>query len=268
MSHLDDDSVASLAVGDDQDSAAVQHAAECADCEYRVGHMRALADRIGALGRHSRLLTPANHVWDQITRELGDELFADVPDAGDDVSQASADATYGSPVDLASRRAAGFDAATSAGDRRESTRETRRTPWLVGIAAGIIGLVAGAGIVASVLSNPEPSGDVVAQAALTDLQTEAAAGTARVERLGNGSEVLVLNTDFQEVSDAYLEVWLIDSSIEGMVSLGHLTQAHEKFVIPAGFDVSAFPIVDISVEPLDGVPTHSGDSVTRGLLES
>lgn len=31
--------------------------------------------------------------------------------------------------------------------------------------------------------------------------------------------------------------------------------------------LGAFPIVDISAEPLDGVPTHSGDSVTRGVLD-
>ena len=276
MSHLDDDAVASLAIGDDQDSAAALHVVECPECADRVEHMRSLADRIGALGRHSGLLTPPDHVWEQIADELGDELLAIPSDrvatlerpTGDfagEGSPASADATEGSPVDLAARRAA--RAASASGADGEPSRDRRRMPWLVGIAAGIVGLVAGAGIVAGVLSNPEPAGDVVAQAALTDLATDADAGTARVERLGNGSEVLVLDTDFVDVADAYLEVWLIDPNIEGMVSLGHLTQANEEFVIPEGFDVSAFPIVDISIEPLDGVPTHSGDSVTRGVLE-
>lgn len=284
MSHLDDEAVASLAVGDDQDAVAALHAAQCPDCEQRVEHMRALADRIGAIGRHTGLMTPPDHLWEQIASELGDELLADLPAASPQplsavgevpanpggASGAADDpraADEAASVDLTARRAARDDLAAASAADGDAVSRGRRTPWLVGIAAGLVGLVAGAGIVAGVLRNPEPTGSVVAQANLTNLLTEADAGTARVEVLGDGSSVLVLDTDFEDVPDAYLEVWLIDPNIEGMVSLGHLTQADEQFVIPAGFDVADFPIVDISVEPLDGVPTHSGDSVTRGVLE-
>lgn len=280
MSHLDDEAVASLAIGDGHDAAAAAHAAECAECAERVTHMNALADRIGALGRNSGLLTPPDRVWEKIVGELGDELdvtpdlkVAQAPAPEDpttgagsgEPAQTSADATETFPADLAARRTA-KDNVT--GQPHEAARGNRRTPWLVGIAAGLVGLVAGAGIVTGIVRSSAPTGAVVAQAALQDLATEADAGTARVERLGDGREVLVLDTDFEDVLDGYLEVWLIDPNVEGMVSLGHLTQADEEFVIPDGYDVAAFPIVDISVEPLDGVPTHSGDSVTRGVLEA
>lgn len=282
MSHLDDEEVASLALGDGHSVTAAAHAAECAECAERVTHMNALADRIGALGRNSGLLTPPDRVWEEIVGELGDELAVEpdltvdqapasqdpttsVDEASREPTQASADAPEPPPADLAARRAA-KDNAT--GQPREDSRGSRRTPWLVGIAAGLVGLVAGAGIVTGILRNPEPTGAVVAQAELQDLATEADAGTARVERLGDGREVLVLDTDFEDVLNGYLEVWLIDPNVEGMVSLGHLTQESEEFLIPDGYDVAAFPIVDISVEPLDGVPTHSGDSVTRGVLEA
>ncbi|WP_297084820.1 anti-sigma factor, partial [uncultured Demequina sp.] len=109
--------------------------------------------------------------------------------------------------------------------------------------------------------------DVGAEAPLTDLVTETAAGSAVIETRDDGSAVLVVETPFVDLDDAYLEVWLIDQNIEGMVSLGHLTGERTEFVLPAGFDPGAFPIVDISVEPLDGDPTHSGESVTRGVLE-
>jgi hypothetical protein len=287
MSHLDDEAVASLAVGDDDDASAVLHVAECAACADRVDDMRSLADRIGALGQNSGLLTPPDRVWEEIAKQLGDELpeasqaaaadptthdatadqlSVDSPDNATELElrTESADAVADPPVDLAERRAA----KVSADEEAKPSRRGRRAPWLVGVAAGVVGLVAGAGIVAGVLRNPAPSGTVVAQAALQDLATEADAGSARVEVLNDGSEVLVLDTDFTDVPDAYLEVWLIDPNVEGMVSLGHLTQADEQFVIPEGFDVAAFPIVDISVEPLDGVPTHSGDSITRGVLEA
>jgi hypothetical protein len=42
----------------------------------------------------------------------------------------------------------------------------------------------------------------------------------------------------------------------------------QEFELPADLDLEQFPIVDVSVEPLDGVPTHSGVSVARGELES
>ena len=38
--------------------------------------------------------------------------------------------------------------------------------------------------------------------------------------------------------------------------------------LPADLDLAEFPLVDVSVEPLDGNPTHSGDSVARGELTS
>jgi hypothetical protein len=50
-----------------------------------------------------------------------------------------------------------------------------------------------------------------------------------------------------------------------MVSLGPL-RADGRYAIPDGVDVRAFPVVDVSIEPLDGEPTHSGRSVMRGVL--
>ena len=41
-----------------------------------------------------------------------------------------------------------------------------------------------------------------------------------------------------------------------------------EFAIPAGVDVGDFPIVDVSLEPFDGDPTHSGDSIVRGQIEA
>jgi anti-sigma-K factor RskA len=69
-------------------------------------------------------------------------------------------------------------------------------------------------------------------------------------------------------ADGFREVWLIDSEVRGMVSLGPLEGGTGQFVIPAGVDVGQFPIVDVSLEPVDGVPTHSGNSIVRGTLDA
>ena len=52
-----------------------------------------------------------------------------------------------------------------------------------------------------------------------------------------------------------------------MVALGFLTAGTEgDFVVPAGLLGSGYRTVDISLEPDDGNPAHSGVSLARGTL--
>ena len=82
----------------------------------------------------------------------------------------------------------------------------------------------------------------------------------------DGSRVLRLELDADAPDEGYLEVWLIDTAVEGMVPVGVVRAGTEELVLPADIDVDRFPIVDVSVEPLDGDPTHSGVSIARGQL--
>ena len=59
---------------------------------------------------------------------------------------------------------------------------------------------------------------------------------------------------------------MIDPEVSQLVSLGPLRE-DGLYDLPAGLDPEAFPIVDVSVEPIDGDPTHSGDSLLRGQLQ-
>jgi hypothetical protein len=81
----------------------------------------------------------------------------------------------------------------------------------------------------------------------------------------DGAEELTLDASVPDAADGFYEVWLIDEAVDGMVSLGPL-RADGRYPIPAGVDVRAFPVVDVSIEPPDGEPTHSGRSVLRGVL--
>jgi len=78
----------------------------------------------------------------------------------------------------------------------------------------------------------------------------------------------VLELDVPELPavDGYYEVWIIDSAVEGMFSLGVVT-GDSRFTLPPTVDPAAFPIVDISVESADGNPTHGGQSIWRGVLD-
>lgn len=42
----------------------------------------------------------------------------------------------------------------------------------------------------------------------------------------------------------------------------------EVLNLPDGLDLAEFPIVDISLEQFDGDPTHSGDTIIRGILST
>ncbi len=249
MSHLDDDALAELALGDGSASDA-EHAAACAQCRGELGMLQAMLSRVQATDPGEGLLNPPERVWDAISMELSsDATTAVTTDVGADPAQSG---SASAPDDLAARRT-----------RRGGSRWSLAAAAAAGVVVGGIGVGTVLG-----LESGEGETAVVAQAPLTDLATEAPAGDAVLETRPDGTRVLVVDADAPDVDDAYLEVWLIDEAIDGMVSLGHLSGGSGEFVIPDGFDVGAFPIVDISVEPLDGVPTHSGDSVTRGVLDT
>ncbi|SEJ12993.1 anti-sigma factor [Demequina mangrovi] len=246
MRHCDEEELAALALGDPIDAAAAAHAAGCERCATEVEDLRAVAGRVqGAAG--VELVAPPARVWTAIEAEIAADPRSSAVkvDEGDGVDEGPAV----EPEDELARR-----------------RE-RRSPWVVGIAAAAAGAIIGGVAVGLVVSGGDDGGGtLVAQAPLADLATDAPAGSARVERRDDGTEVLVLDTPVPAAGDANLEVWLIDTDVVGMVSLGFLTGDHQEFEIPAGYDVADFPIVDVSVEPSDGDPTHSGDSVTRGVL--
>jgi len=69
-----------------------------------------------------------------------------------------------------------------------------------------------------------------------------------------------------EDENGYYELWLIDNEVNDMVSLGAV-QGSTRIALPDGVDLEVLPIVDVSVESVDGDATHSGQSVLRGVLE-
>lgn len=145
---------------------------------------------------------------------------------------------------------------------------SRRRPWLLATAAAVAGAVIGAGAVAVLDDRDVDGGEPVIAVALDPLADNDASGRAEVIVRDDGSRVVQVDLDAPALDDGYYEVWLIDSQVVGMVPLGVVLPGTQEFELPADLDLEQFPIVDVSVEPLDGVPTHSGVSVARGELES
>jgi hypothetical protein len=83
---------------------------------------------------------------------------------------------------------------------------------------------------------------------------------------GSGRRLVLDVSQLSPVPGHFYEVWLIDKDVKKMVSLGILDGSSGQFAIPDGVDVSAYPVVDISVQE-PGDPKHSGDSVLRGVIK-
>ncbi len=247
MSHLDDELIAAAAIGEQLAEGYSAHLTECAECAGLLRETADLIERAGAVGRPKPLLVPPAHVWAAIVAEIeSDDATVNVPPGGVDAAHVEHEHEHGGAL------------ATVTPIRRFAL-------WRMAATAAVGVVIGGAGV-GLWASRGADDFTVVASAALSNLVTDAPAGTARVEDRSDGARMLVLDTDYPSVQSGDLEVWLIDPNIKGMVSLGFLTSAHGEFVIPQGYSTSAYPIVDISIEPRDGVATHSGDSITRGTL--
>lgn len=240
MSHVEPDTLALCALGERACSDAdMAHVAECAECAAQLDAWRHVVV-VATDGGPEHLEQPPPRVWAAIEQELA---------TGGQSGPAAGGATV---LTLPRRRSAG---------------------WLLAAAAGVTGLAVGATLGATVIADRtadgEPPATVVARAELEPLPDWAdASGTATLVRTADGRLAVTVDVAGDEPTpgEAFREVWLIDTDVEGMVSLGVLDGESGTFVLPAGVDVADFPIVDVSLEPIDGQPTHSGNSIVRGIL--
>jgi anti-sigma-K factor RskA len=70
-------------------------------------------------------------------------------------------------------------------------------------------------------------------------------------------------------TNTFYEVWLLAPDASRLVSLGLLQPGQAAtFELPADLDLAEYPVVDVSLEPMDGDPAHSSDSVVRGTLSA
>jgi hypothetical protein len=228
------------------------HLAGCARCRAEVDSLRQPVDVLAVppLAGAVTEVPPPPRVWAAIAAATG--VTAE-PRPAPELPAAAPDAPV---VDLPSRR-------TSA----RPARPVRR--WLAVAAAVLVGAGIGGSAVALTRApdaTPDPGGSVVAQTALDPYLGADASGLATV-RQTDGTWVLQVDLQAPPLDDAYYEVWLMETGAQLMVPVGVLHSGDTELPLPDGLDLSAYPLVDVSVEPLDGRPAHSGLSVARGELD-
>ncbi|ACQ81712.1 conserved hypothetical protein [Beutenbergia cavernae DSM 12333] len=243
MSHPDREDLSAWAVDGTMPDDAHLHVDSCDECQEELAALRRIAEA-GRM-RSGELATPAPHVWDRIAAELALSAPSAQPDG------AAPPPTTGRPD----------------GDGGDPAAETRPRAWWRRPTAWIAAAAFAVGAIGAVLVEralrPGPA-EIIATAELVPLPGWDDAGRADLEVEGQGR---VLAVDLATAPDeGYREVWLISSDLERLISLGVLTGTTGRFDIPDGIDLDDFAIVDVSAEPLDGDPAHSGDSIARGEL--
>jgi hypothetical protein len=225
------------------------HLASCEVCRAEVRSLQRSVDAVAVpqLAAPGAPVAPPPAVWEAIAAATGVSATPR-PDA---VPAPAAVAEAGAPP---------------AQDADVLPFRSRRRPLLLVAAALVAGAVVGAGAVAVVQSGDD--GEPVTAVALDPLADNDASGRAKVVVRDDGSRVVEVELDAPALDDEYYEIWLIDRDVVGMVPLGVVAPGTQTVELPAELDLAEFPLVDVSVEPLDGDPTHSGVSVARGELDS
>jgi Anti-sigma-K factor rskA len=271
--HCDPDVLALRALGEEVGPAeADAHLAECAQCRAELEELRHVV-RSARSGSPDDLpqAAPA-HVWEGIRAELGlpETLVPSLAAAPVTAAVQPGEPATGTPEPVGGEPtgAPGTDELAAARHRR--LRRLPTAPLLA--AAAAVGAVAGGLGVWALTdgSTDQPAPEVVATTPLEPLPTWDVEGTASVEVAADGSRLLVVEVPGAGVgeADGYHEVWLLDPDVTQLVSLGVLEGDSGTFAIPAALELDELPVVDVSLEPYDGDPAHSGDSVVRGTLQS
>jgi anti-sigma-K factor RskA len=246
VTHLDDETLAQWALDDLEPSPeATGHLTTCADCQGRLDELRHVA---GLSHDLPHLEEPPPEVWQRITAELGH------PNGATRTAEHRPEG-----------EGAGGPVSRQPGTGARAVRANRRALVLAASVAAILGL--GAGVLGTRLID-RPANDATSQAAirLEPLEGKSGDGTADLVRVGTDTELRVTASGLPAPSGFY-EVWLINQDGKRMVSLGVLSPGTVgTYQIPPDATGQGYRIVDISLEPYDGNPEHSHDSIIRGTL--
>lgn len=95
---------------------------------------------------------------------------------------------------------------------------------------------------------------------------EAFDGTGTVTLEVDDDPMLVVEFGTEIQSDDNVGIWILSADGTEIIPVGNVEPGDTSWDWPEGFNPQQYPIVDISIEPDDGDPTHSGRSILRGQL--
>lgn len=263
MPHCTPEDLGLAALGEPLADDEAAHLADCAGCRAEVARLRRAVNALAVpeLAAPGPPVAPPPGLWAGIAAATG---VSAAPRA--DVVAASAPAAGPVPDVVPGPLPAPVEPPAGPLAPVVPLRPRRSRLLLAAAAALVVGLGVGAGAVA--LANRGDDGVPVAATVLDPLDGSDASGRAEVVERADGTRVLQVELTAGAPAEGYYEAWLLDESVSGLIPLGVVRAGTEEFELPAGLDLGEYPVVDVSVEPLDGDPAHSGVSVARGLLDT
>ncbi len=146
-------------------------------------------------------------------------------------------------------------------------RKQRRHMFLAGAAAALA-LVIGVSLLTQDDEPEQLAVPTLAAEVTNDTLPEAFDGTASASLALDDAPMLEISFDSALPSDEPVELWLIKPDLSDMRSLGIVQPGATAWSgdWPADLDPAEYSVVDLSIEPNDGDPTHSGRSILRGVL--
>ena len=148
-------------------------------------------------------------------------------------------------------------------DRHRAARRFATRP-LAAVAASLAVLAAGIAIGVAVTNRGDDAGPAIPLARIGEADP-GASGEARVVSTDGGALSLRVSGLAPSSRSQFYELWLLDGPAKA-VSLGSFrvpTSGAAVLTVPLPFSITDFRFIDVSVEPEDGVATHSGRSVLR-----
>jgi hypothetical protein len=290
MEHPDEEVLTQFALDDPLalDAATLVHISDCDRCTHEIQEIQRVVDAALASGGRADLRTlvaPPPSVFERVLVEVGGRAPEPVLEvASQPVSAPSAHraavatppapaaptGTLDDPIWLFDQP--GEIATTAPGRSDLVDRPTdRRTLWQVTV-AGLVGLVLGAGVAWLVADNgstptpsPTGSGDV-SPSPLIGVDGNKTSGEISLVKPSAGAPKITITIDTLDRGHGFLEAWLVDPVGGGMVALGVVDGTRGTFTVPPSLNRSKYDEVDVSREPFDGDPAHSGVSLARGTL--
>jgi hypothetical protein len=209
-----------------------------------------------------RLTSPPANLWGRIERALDDPA---------DEGTSPEHGLVAPPEDLWDR---------IADEVRATSGPTGVVPLRRAPQRRILGLVAAAVLVVAVLAaaavvvgrgTDGSTTELVARASLSGAGLDPggdSTGAAELIEGDAGWKVAIEVDDLPAPPDgSYYEAWLLGPDGSQVQSLGAL-EGNSRLAVPDGLAIDDFPLVDVSIEPIDGDPGHSSKSVLRGELET
>ena len=300
MQHPECDDLALLALDESLGSGVDAHVAGCPRCYAEVAAFRTTVGLAALSNYGENAPHPRESVWQAIADELGLDPAATAgnlttttqePGQGDTVAPAGHTVPFrakgpsaplpegrahrnGSNGRLTSVSDTGTDLPVTdrprrPGGGREAGSSRRWTRWASPVAAVLIGIAVGAG---AVVIGQNRGSDVTVEAVAPlkgvpggplTAEQQRQLGRAELLTAPSSTQVKVDAPDLPATSTHAYEVWLFGNDGR-MVSLGILSNGGGTFTVPTGISTREYRTVDVSDQPPNGNPAHSGISLVRG----